>query len=403
MKLKTILSVILVFSQIGLIAQYVSTFVPQNLEFYQRQLEKKQASYDYNQQYINNIIKWIYELKSQTTEDVFLKKMDHAYQLLRGLDGTDLSVQGDYIRDIELWIREEIESHNKRINESNDPAKYWNIANELLANNEYDKAIPYYDNVEKLSPDFDGTFLNRGFCYASLGFYSNALADYNKFIRLSSSNSEGFKYRGYLYYSMQDYQNCVNDLNNYIKFVKTDADTYSLKGWANYYCANYINAISDFSDQISLEPTNAIAYYNRGTAKSGQKDFYGAVNDYKKSIDLDPSNSMAYNNLGWAYFELKDNEQALKFVNKAIELDPNNYTAIDSRAEIKFALKDYYSCINDCLSVISINSKYANSYFIMGRANYRLGNKSDACTNWSNAGSYGKNEAYEYISKYCTN
>lgn len=112
---------------------------------------------------------------------------------------------------------------------------------------------------------------------------------------------------------------------------------------------------------------------------------------------------MAYNNIAWSMFLQKKYKEALKYVDKAIELDYRNSVAYDTRCEIYFALKDYDNSINDGLRAIELDSKIANSYFILGRSYYRKGDKEKACVNWSKAGENGKSEAYEYISKYCNN
>ncbi len=88
-------------------------------------------------------------------------------------------------------------------------------------------------------------------------------------------------------------------------------------------------------------------------------------------------------------------------------MDDKNATAYDSRAEIKFNLNDYKGCIDDCDKALSINPNISNTYFLKGRAIYRLGNKEKACEYWSKAGDVGeadapgKKEAFEYIAKYC--
>ena len=146
---------------------------------------------------------------------------------------------------------------------------------------------------------------------------------------------------------------------------------------------------------------SAESYYNKASAKSGLEDNYGAIADYSKAIELSPKFSMAYNNRGWSKFKLTNYSEALIDVNKSIELDSLNWVAYDSRQEIKFVLNDFDGCIKDCEKAISINSKVANSYFILGKVYMAKANKTKACTNCSIAGELGKKEAYELISKNC--
>lgn len=348
---------------------YQSTYVPLDLSLIQNALERRQAAYDNNQKYIDNLIDWIYDLKSKTNEEMFINAMDVHYKKLRSFDGKDLSLLSNQIRQVELGIKEDIDSYNSRLKSNNDPVKYWDRGNDFLKDQQYRNAIHQYGYVIQLSPEFAGSYLNRGYAYQSLGDNVSAIEDFSKYIQMESQKPIGYGYRG----------------------------------WAKYFQKDYMGALSDFNKQVELDPNSPEAYYNRGSAKSELNDHYGAINDYLKAIKLDEGFSMAYNNMAWSKFNLKKYSDALMDANKAISLDSRNYVAFDSRAEIKFSLKDYKGCIMDCDNAINMNPKIANSYFLKGRASYRLGDKEKACQYWSKAGELGKAEAYDFITKYCNN
>lgn len=350
-------------------ATFKNTYVSPDFNLMMKVLNDKQAAYDQNKNYIDALINWIYELKSQANETQFISSMDSYYKKLRSFDGEDLSVMSNQIRAVELGIKEEIDKYNTRAKEANNPSKYWEAGIENMKNEEFTSAIQNFSKVIQLSPDFEGGYFYRGYAYAQNNNYYAAITDLSKYIEMSPNDPKGYYHRG----------------------------------WAKYYQSDFMGSLSDFNKQIELEPTSAIGYYNRGSAKSGLKDEYGAISDYTKAIELDPTFSMAYNNLGWAKFNLKKYKEALVDVNRAIELDNANFVAYDSRAEIKFNLNDFKGCIEDADFAISLNPSLDNSYFLKGRSYYRLGNKEAACINWSKAGELGKSEAYEYISKYCNN
>jgi len=350
-------------------ATYKSTYVPPDFEFMYKALKDRQARYDQNKKYVDALIDWIFQLKSSTTEERFISSMDSYYKKLRAFDGKDFSTLSNKIRAIELGIKEEIDKYNSRIKEANDPTKYWDAGVKDIENQKFTNAIQNFSYVIQLSPDYAPSYFYRGYAYYSTNNISLAITDFDKYIQMSGNDPNGYYYRG----------------------------------WAKHGQEDYMGALADFNKQIELDPTSAVAYYNRGSAKSSLKDHYGAISDYNKAIELEPRFSMAYNNLGWARFNLKKFDEALIDVDKAIELDNNNSIAYDSRAEVKFNLKDYKGCIEDADNALRINPKIANSYFLKGRAYYRLGDKENACMSWSKAGELGKAEAYEYISKYCNN
>lgn len=348
---------------------YQHTYTPADLSAIRNELERRQAAYDNNKKYVDNLIDWIYDLKSKTKDQTFLDAMDIRYKKLRSFDGQDLSLLSDQIRQVELDIKEDINSYNARLESANDPVKYWNKGNDFLKEKKYRDAIQQYGYVAQLAPNFAESYLNRGYAYQSLGDRISAIEDFSKYIQIGGQNPLVYEYRG----------------------------------WAQYYQENYMKALADFNKQIENTPDSPRAYYNRGSAKSELNDYYGAINDYLKAIELNENFSMAYNNIAWAKFKLKKYSDALVDANKAINLDNKNYVAYDSRAEIKFHLKDYKGCISDSDNAINLNPKIANSYFLKGKASYELGDKQKACQYWSKAGELGKAEAYKLISEYCNN
>lgn len=332
-------------------------------------LKQRQARYDANEKYIDNLIDWIYKLKSQTNEKQFLTQMDKKYQKLRSFDGKDLSLLGGEIRNVELSIKEEIDKYNQRIKELNNPDKYWKAANRLRNEGKFNEALEQYSMVIELTPNFEGSYLNRGYCY----------------------------------YSLQNYSKAISDLTQYIELKPYQEIGYHWRGWAKYYSNDYYGSLKDFNKQIEISPRNSQAYYNRGSAKSKLKDYYGSIKDYRKAIELQPDFSMAYNNIAWSLFLQKKYSEGLKEINKAIELDNKNYVAWDTRAEIKLNLRDYRGCIKDSNKAIELNSRLANSYFLKGKALYKLGEKNNACIEWSKAGELGRIEAYTEIANKCSN
>ncbi len=328
---------------------------------------EQNANAEKNKKYANDLTNWILEMKNQVKENKFLEVLDYYYKELRKLETQSYALAGSKLQSIETGIKNEIEEYNKRMEELNNPERYWNLANDFLSKNDYNNAIKNYNYVIELAPDFAGSYLNKAYCIQNLGYYSDAIPLYTKFIELAPTESYGYHYRGW----------CYNSLENYTK------------------------AMSDFNKLVELAPNDASSYYSRGSVKSSLKDYYGAIKDYEKAIELKPDFSMAYNNIAWAKFEQKKYSEALPYANKAIELDPTNSIALDSRAEIKLYLNNFSGCIIDADLALKINPNLANSYFLKGRANYKLGKKQQACENWSKAGELGKTEAYEYISKYC--
>jgi len=64
-------------------------------------------------------------------------------------------------------------------------------------------------------------------------------------------------------------------------------------------------------------------------------------------------------------------------------------------------LEDFRGAIQDFSKAIEINENDASAYLNRGIAKYNLGNKPDACLDWSKAGELGDYNAYDLIKENC--
>ena len=301
-------------------------YKPLNLEKFAEPLAKKQAKYDQNFSYLQDLIGWINKIKSQTNEAILNTNLDGYYKTLKQYEKKDVSVLLNELKQISVSISEEINQYNKRINEKNDPNKYWENGNIAYAQNDFSTAIQNYNLVIKLAPEKIEAYQQRGMSNYWIKNYSNAITDLTVFIESNQNSFNSFLYRGWSYASI----------------------------------ANYEHALTDMNKSIELNSNNAYSYYSRGHVLSELKQYEKAIEDYKQAIKIQPNFSMAYNNIAWVKFLQKQYSQALIFSDQAVKLDSKNSIAIDTRSEIKFNLNDYNGCISDANSALLLNPNMAN-------------------------------------------
>lgn len=156
---------------------------------------------------------------------------------------------------------------------------------------------------------------------------------------------------------------------------------------------------------IGASPNDdAMKYYDNGKRKTHSKDYQGAILDYNKAINLDPNFWWVYFEKALAKYELQDFQGAIADYTKAIILEPKCTKAYSYRAFAKYELQDYRGVIADCNKALELSNNFpaiADSFFYRGNANRYLGQKENACLDYSKAGEFGQEEAYEMIKKYC--
>lgn len=342
-------------------SEFINTYVAPPLELMHNALKQRQAHYDRNKRYIDELIDWTFKLKASNDDIQFRNTMNTFYKRLREFDGKDLSLFDNQIRYIELGIREEIE----RFNEENNDVKFWNAGLDCFDNEDYKCAIKNLNRAIAIDPSWSESYFFRGISYAYLEDFSTALANLSKYILLEPNDGKGYFERANIKIELKD----------------------------------YYGALSDFNKDIELTPqSSGPAYFERGGVKFALKDYNGAILDFKRAITLDPElSSDAYANLAWINFNQNKFTEAMADANKSISINNSNASVYAIRGEIKFKLKDYNGCIEDVDTAINLDKYLTSSYLISGRAYYRLGDKASACAVWNRAGE----ECQEYISKYC--
>lgn len=271
-----------------------------------------------------------------------------------------------------------------RNDEANQSAMVGLIRN-MIAREEYDKALELTDKCERYDADYDETYRWRMLIYDKMGEADKAIDDaityfdksdepqyylmktiLNKHLsyalakvqaQIQKSNEYAWKQlRIHVYKWMHDYANaircydqleqefgsaasiyynrseCYNeigdteraiaDMTKYIE-IGDGKDYYALVARADYYRegGRYEEAIADFSKGIELEPTDAYVYYKRGWCYELSGDDDAAMKDYNAGIDVDKDYPYIFLNRGELYLKRGEKEKADADFNEVIRQD----------------------------------------------------------------------------------
>lgn len=124
-KILIITVLIIGFSNQYLSAQIVvgSKFKPLNYGEMESAVMAVQRKYEANEKKVDALIDYIFEIKEQTTDKDFLKKIDKYYEKLKGFYGQDLARMDREIREVQLGIKEEVDNYNRKSKEEAKPTK----------------------------------------------------------------------------------------------------------------------------------------------------------------------------------------------------------------------------------------------------------------------------------------
>ncbi|NNJ55681.1 MAG: hypothetical protein HKP14_06095 [Bacteroidia bacterium] len=146
--------------------------------------------------------------------------------------------------------------------------------------------------------------------------------------------------------------------------LPTFMDAYYLRGKYFYTYKMFDKAIEDLNIYLLSNEKDAGAFVIRGESYAEKEEYSLAARDYSSAIAIEGDNPDYYFDRGFFYIQLEEFKNA----------------QVDFKKAIFFRHKD-----------IKL------SYFNLGIAEYRLGNKEEACKDWKKSEELGM----DYINKYC--
>ena len=266
----------------------------------------------------------------------------------------------------------QLEQHNKALKDLNqciliDPGvgdAFYNRAYVFMALGEQQKALNDLNMYILLNPNDINGYLSRLDIEVKNSMHQEAFADMEKIATLEAKGPTELIQRARVKYLMKDTVGSIGDLDACISKLPTFMDAYFLRGKYHYHFGAYNQALQDLNIYLMANDEDHEAFVMRGECYARQSEYSLAADDYTKAIAVKTDDPTYYFDRGFFYIQLEEYKKAQVDFKKAIL-----YMHPDTKL----------------------------TYFNLGIAEYRLGNKEDACKYWKNAGDVG----LDYLLKYC--
>ncbi len=199
------------------------------------------------------------------------------------------------------YLRQELQSHGDRA------VIYYLLASEYMNLEQYDKAIPEYEQGLELNEEWDE---NPGFSlFAGLGFAYHKTGQYGKEKKLYRKASK--------YY--QD--------NLSITFRQAVLALYEEKTKeANEYIEKFKSIIKEYSPSEALIATNLAGIYEQAGIPDQAEEYY------RQALLIEPIIPNIMNNLAWFLIDNDRNiNEGLDLVDNALKSEPDNYVYLDTK------------------------------------------------------------------------
>ncbi len=265
-------------------------------------------------------------------------------------------------------------------------------------NEEYEKAIPFYEEAN--NKDADDVNLRRiAECYYEIGDYDNALRYINQAIELDTTKVQYIPFKANVLYEMGNAKDAIAEWDKHQELYPEYGFGYYRRGWFKSLSGDDEGAVEDFTMAVTLDPEYSYSYVARADVYSRQGKADLAKADYLKVIEIEKSPELyeclhyAYQGLGETdkaiaaidtiiardedkkgnyydaaclYSRMKNKEKALEYLDKCLEMGYNRFAHIRvdhdmdfirEESEFKFLMEKYESAAKAKFSSSSENAQ----------------------------------------------
>ena len=127
----------------------------------------------------------------------------------------------------------------------------------------------------------------EGIYYSRNNEYARAIEYYNKAISHGYKEAAVYYNRGLAKYHKGDYVGSLMDYEQAIKINPKDAMAWANKGYVLGKLGRYEESFKTFDKAIALDPKNAVIWYDRACVYSFRNDRQNILEDLKKAVNLD--------------------------------------------------------------------------------------------------------------------
>lgn len=164
---------------------------------------------------------------------------------------------------------------------------YNNRGYERYIKGDLDNAIKDYDKAIELDPKYNLAWANKGYALGQLGRHEEALEAFNKSIGLNPDSVYAWDGKGYTLSKLGRYEESLKVLGKAIELDPKAIDAWDNKAYALGKLGRYEESFKAFDKAITLDPKNAVIWYNRACIYSFRNDKQDVFDGLKKAISLD--------------------------------------------------------------------------------------------------------------------
>jgi len=233
---------------------------------------------------------------------------------------------------------------------------------------DFDGALGEFAEAEKIRPEWDEVFYQRGLVLAALHRYAEAAAQWKQYLNAAGAQADARTVQDkiveweYQTQKNEKAQHSLDEAKEHLKDFDADAaigplqevvktqpslDNLLLLAQAYWIKRDYEPLSKAAAQALAIDPNSVQAILYQGAVELGQGKTDAPVSTIQRAILLDPKSGFGYELLCDAYIKKRDLKDAWPQCDTALRINPNSGFAHDRVASILWSRRDYPGALDE--------------------------------------------------------
>jgi tetratricopeptide (TPR) repeat protein len=242
-----------------------------------------------------------------------------------------------------------------------------------------EEAIAAYREAAKLDPKDAEAQEGIGWGLMEMGRYEEAEEPFRAAIRLDPDDAYPYCCLVFVLQEREKYKESIPFAERFVELEPDDFNGHVRLGWGLGKAGRCREAVAAYKKALQLKPDDVHALYEIGLFHYENGDYNEAIEAMQKSISrqMDP-NAHAYSMIAAARMMVGDLPGAIRAAKEAVKLNPDFPEVWHNLGNCCVETGQFEKAIASLEKVFQLGPGIPDTHYLLGLAQFRLGNKSAA-------------------------
>lgn len=222
----------------------------------------------------------------------------------------------------------------------------WNLAQA----GKLQEALEYFEQAEKINPNYLDTYMNRGRTYAALENYKKAAEDFSRILLVEKRNAQALFHLANMCYMMKDYRTGIIHAQSAAEAGYEETSLYCNLGKAYEEIGDDDKALRNYNRAIVQDPLEGNCYIHKARLLVKNRKFEEALETLAELNHYCPDSYESYHYTFLIYMQMGEFTKADAVITSGIEAFPADVSLYYDKLRILNIAKEF----EDALELIEL-------------------------------------------------